>query len=54
MLTLPEVRDISLVSYLWRSLWWKRLEEEVCFKSKVKKRRSKQKMHHCARNEIGL
>jgi len=22
--------------YLWRSLWWKRLEEEVCFKSRVK------------------
>jgi len=26
--------------YLWRNLRWKRLEEEVCFKSRVKKRRS--------------
>jgi len=26
--------------YLWWGLWWKRLEEEMCFKSGVKKRRS--------------
>jgi len=36
----PGVREISPVSseYLWWSLRWKRLEEEVCFKSGVKKR----------------
>ena len=26
--------------YLSRSLWWKKLEEEVCIKSRVKKRMS--------------
>ena len=35
----PSVREISPV-YLWWSLQWKRLEEEMCFKSRVKKRRS--------------
>ena len=30
----------SVREYLWWSLRWKRLEEEVCFKSRVKKRRS--------------
>jgi len=35
----PGVREISPVS-IWWSLRWKRLEEEVCFKSRVKKRRS--------------
>ena len=30
------VHEISVNEYLWSSLWWKRLEEEVCFKSGVK------------------
>jgi len=35
----PRVREIS-PGYLWWSLRWKRLEEEMCFKSRVKKGRS--------------
>jgi len=34
----PGVREISLVSIYGESLRWKRLEEEVCFKTRVKKR----------------